>query len=141
VAFKLHPCRSQPTNTNLRAKHAEISALAQTVWRWLENRRLGTQFRSVHEYALDDGNKCPETSALKNCRINLRTFGARMVFHPALGRYPRERLLRALPLLLWHEDEVREPGLRDHLREQLVTGATEWAELVAAYTRLWQRYS
>ena len=141
VEFKLHPRRSQPTNTNLRAKHAEISALAQTVWRWLENRRLGTQFRSVQEYALNGDNKCPETSALKNCLLNLRTFRARMVFHPALGRYPRERLLRALPLLLWHADEVREPALRDHLREQLVTGATEWAELLAAYTRLWQRYS
>lgn len=141
VEFKLHPRRTQPVNTNLRAKHAEISALAQTVWRWLENRRLGTQFRSVREYALHGGNKCPETSGFKNALINLRTFGARMLFHPALGRYPRERLLRALPLLLWHADEVREPELRDHLRAQLVTGATEWAEQLAAYTRLWQRYS
>lgn len=139
--FKLHPQRLSPPGTGLRAKHAEVSALAQEVWLWLENRRLGRAFNSTRDYAVDPRNKCPETSALKNSLINLRTFGGRAFLAPGLDRYPRERLLNALPCLLWHAEEVREAALRRHLNGQLATKAVEWPEWLAAYTRLWRKYS
>lgn len=139
--FKLHPYRKPPPGSNLRVKHAEVSALARQVWLWLENRRLKTNFKSVRDYALDAGNKCPETATSKNWLVNLRTFGARAAWHPSAGRYPRERLLCALPLLLWHADEVSggEVGMR--LRDQLNTHETDWSGLLAAFTKLWQQYS
>ncbi|MSU58573.1 MAG: hypothetical protein EXS35_10405 [Pedosphaera sp.] len=141
VQFKLYPYRKPPTGSNLRAKHAEVVAFAEKVWLWLENRRLKQNFASVRDYVLDGGNKCPETSATKNWLINMRTFGWRAILRPAFDRYPRERLLCALPLLLWHASEVGagDPGLR--LRAQLNSNETDWPGLVADYTKLWQRYS
>jgi hypothetical protein len=38
VEFKLHPCRLD----NLARRHAEISALAREVWRWLQQQRAGS---------------------------------------------------------------------------------------------------
>ena len=139
--FKLHPRRVPPVGMDLRAKHAEVSALAREVWLWLENRRLGKAFESTRAYSLAGNDKCPETSALKNSLINLRTFGTRALFAPARGRYPRERVLNSLPLLLWHAEEIRAGAVKNHLQAQLTTSAAEWPDFVAAYTGLWRRFS
>lgn len=137
--FKLHPLRVVP-GMDLRARYTEVSRLAQELWLWLESQRLKRTFTSVTDYALDAGNKCPETATLKNCLINLRTFGPGALFRPALGRYPRERLLRVLPLLLWRAGEIREARIKHCLNEQLNANVAEWPDFLAAYTRLWQKY-
>ena len=139
--FKLHPRRAAPKGTNARARQIEVGAVAQTIWLWLENRRLGKGFGSTRDYALDRGNKCPETSTLKNNLINVRTFGYRGALASGLSRYPRERLLNSLPLLLWHAQEIQEPVVQARLHDQLVTSAAEWVDLVSAYTRLWKKFS
>lgn len=139
--FKLHPRQVAPKGVNARARQVEVTSLAQRVWLWLENRRLGKNFPTTRDYAMDGGNKCPETHLFKNSLINVRTFGRRGAFASGLTRYPRERLLNTLPLLLWHADEVAQPRLRSRLQDQLVTRADDWAELIPVYTQLWQRFS
>ena len=98
-------------------------------------------FTSVRDYAFSDGDKCPESSAAKNWLLNLRTFGTGVARSPASGRYPRERLLCTLPLLLWHADEAGEGDDGHRLRDQLLTDETDWSALVRRYTWLWQQYS
>lgn len=139
--FKLHPYRKPPPGSNLRIKHAVVCALACQVWLWLENRRLMKNFTSVRDYAFSDGDKCPESSAAKNWLLNLRTFGTGVARSPASGRYPRERLLCTLPLLLWHANEAGEGDDGHRLRDQLLTDETDWSALVRRYTWLWQQYS
>ena len=139
--FKLHPRRALPQGTNARARQVEVCAMAQRVWLWLERRRLGRPFATGRDYALDRGNKCPETSAFKNSLINVRTFGWRGTFESGLGRYPRERLFNSLALLLWHPEEIRDVALQSRLRDQLVCRGADWTEFVAAYTQMWRRFS
>jgi hypothetical protein len=55
-------------------------------------------------------------------------------------RYPRERLLHALPLLLWNGEASREPEVTKRLQKQLRTEAADWAGLVAAYKQIWTSY-
>ena len=139
--FKLHPQRTQSSNVTLNGIHGEVSALAREVWLWLENRRLGAQFKSTHEYAFSSANKCSETSGAKNILLNLTTFGGSALFGRGVSRYPRERALCALPLLLWPVDGAQNGEVERHLRRQLLTNATKWEDILAAYTRIWQRFS
>jgi len=55
-------------------------------------------------------------------------------------RYPRERLLNALPLLLWESETAPEPIVQRLLQKQLQTAASDWAGWVAAYKNLWPTY-
>lgn len=139
--FKLHPRTLPPHGEDLRKKLKEVSTLAQLLWVWLENRRLRKNFESVWDYALDHGNKCPETSTVKNRLLSMRSFGAGALLKSTAGRYPRERLLRSLPLLLWHPNDIDHQLAAPCLRSQLMTDETDWPSLVARYTEIWQQYS
>ncbi len=138
VEFKLHPTRSNATRAALTARHQELSALGAQLWLWLESQRLGQKFTSARAYALSGVNKCPETSGLRNRLVNLRAFGPAAL---ASARYPRERLLNTLPLLLWEEAARSTPELLAHLQKQLRTPATDLAGLVAAYSVIWGRFN
>ena len=85
------------------------------------------------------GNKCPETSALKNALIRLRAFGVKGLLGPHAFRYPREALLNTLALLLWAPETV--PQNKEWLSSQLVAPVTTWHEALAAYERLWHRFN
>lgn len=139
--FKLHPQRSTPNDTTLADKHREVSLIARQVWLWLENRRLNSRFTTLSEYAFSSVNKCMETSGAKNFLLNLATFRGQAFSGAGLCRYPRERVLSALPLLLWPEDASQNGEIHRHLRRQLATKANNWNDFVAAYTRIWQRFS
>jgi hypothetical protein len=138
--FKLHPSRAAASDATLPDQHREVSLLARQVWLWLENRRLGTQFTSMRDYAFSSMNKCGESSGAKNLLLNLATFRGRAL-GGGLLRYPRERALCALPLLLWPDDIAQNGEAQRQLRRSLATDATNWDEFVAAYTRIWQRFS
>jgi hypothetical protein len=56
-------------------------------------------------------------------------------------RYPRERLFNALSLLLWEPSTMREPDLLHDVQSELVTHASGFDQLIAAYTNLWRRFS
>jgi hypothetical protein len=138
VEFKLHPTRSTETRATLAARYQELSALGEKLWLWLESKRLGQNFASARAYSLSPLNKCSETSALRNRLVNLRAFGAPGL---ACGRYPRERLLQALPLLLWEKNALKDAALRSTIQSNLRTPAADLAGLVAAYTTIWGRFN
>jgi hypothetical protein len=93
---------------------------------------LERNFATARDYALSEADLCPETFGPRNRLVNFRAFGASGL---ACARYPRERLFRALALLLW------ETGERDKVRSALRTGATDFAGLVSAYERLWRQFN
>ena len=132
VQFKLHPTRSAESRENLANRHAELTRLGKQLWLWLESKRLGTKFTSPRDYAFSAINLCPETSSLRNRLVNFRAFGAGGL---ACARYPRERLFRALALLLWEQDEF------EKVRSELRTDETNFAGLVSAYENIWKRFN
>lgn len=141
VDFKLHPVRSPASRDTLEAEHARLSHLGRRLWLWLEGRRLGPHFASARDYALSAVNKCPECPALRNRLINARTFGLAAAIGRAGRRYPRERLLQALPLLLWETDGLEDAGLRECIQTALDTRAVGFEAVVQAYRQLWERFN
>lgn len=137
VEFKLHPVPAGRTADELRADLAGLAQLASRVWLWLESRRLGPTFATPLEYALHPGTLCPETRAARNVLVNLRRFGWRGLLAGA-SRYPRERLFRALPVLLWHPAAVEEAPVRARLRRWLRCPASTPAGFAPAYRALWE---
>jgi len=138
VEFKLHPTRSTESRETLFARHAELSELGKKLWLWLESKRLGINFSSPRDYALSGWDKCPETSALRNRLVNFRQFGLRGL---RCDRYPRERLLHALALLLWCRDTQTEPTWRRAVQGALGNSADSFSAWVDAYSLLWSRYN
>lgn len=136
VDFKLHPRRATESRESLAARHRELSALGKTLWLWLESKRLGTTFASARDYAATPLNLCPETSGLRNRLVNARAFGPAAV---ADARYPRERLFRALALLLWEPATLTD--FRTSVQSALRTSASDRPGLTAAYATLWGRFN
>ena len=137
VEFKLHPLASNESADQLRSEHATITALAQKVFLWLEERRLGQPFPSAREYAFSPVLKHPDTRMLRNALINLRAFGVRSLS----THYPRERLLESLALLLWTPAALEDPGALQKLHANLVTSRKDLAGLVEAYRTIWNRFN
>jgi hypothetical protein len=135
VAFKLRPCPGTSTREELQALHQAVTKTAWAVWSWQEQKRLGISAVTPAEYA-HGGNKCPETSPVKNWLIRLRAFGAKGLLS---FRYPREGLLNSLSLLLWAPELV--PANYSWLSRQLVSPVTNRQEAMAAYERLWHRFN
>ncbi len=138
VAFKLRPSPCTSTRDELQALHQAVAKAAWSVWSWQERKRLGISTASPVEYA-HGGNKCPETSALKNPLIRLRAFGVKGILGPHVFRYPREGLLNSLSLLLWASDLV--PADYEWLSKQLVSPVTNRQEAISAYEKLWHRFN
>jgi hypothetical protein len=138
LAFKLHPRRTDASAPELRGELRAVSQLACRLWLWVESRRLGAAFRSPGGYALHAPAKCPGTPPLRNWLVTARHLGWRELFSPAAFRYPRERLLRALPVLLWQPTLLANSRVRARLQRDLLTTAADEAGLRAAYTKLWE---
>jgi len=140
VDFKLHPRRIYKSHRQFITEHAEISNIARQLWLWIESRRLGERFSTARDYGLSAQRKCDRGWAIRNVLLNARTFGARAIFDPLALRYPRERLLNSLPLLLW-ETPLNDLRVKRHLRKQLRTAASDWQGFVTAYKSFWPAFS
>lgn len=141
VDFKLHPVRTTTAPAGLLAELQELSRVAGEVWLWLESRRLHTRFLTPREYAASRADKCPEIHGWRNWLVNLRQFGPAVLLRPSAARYPRERLLDALALLLWEPAALAGGELQRYLRHRLDTpAAAGFPEFVQAYGRLWERF-
>ena len=138
VRFKLHPEQSIASREELLKRHADVTGLAGSLWLWLEARRLDHSYESPASYALSAETKCPEQPAWRNLAVNIRAFGARHVSLREALRYPRERLLRALPLLLWG---MTTPAEQTMVRSCLHCESLTLSETVRAYSKLWQRFN
>lgn len=140
VAFKLHPLRTMASHPALEQQHAELTALGIQIWLWLESVRLGVPFRSAYEYASSPQDKCPETNRWRNWMINLRLAGASALLAPTRCRYPRERLLNALALLLWEPVDAGNGVLRC-LQRELHTTRSDFPGLVRSYDQIWRMFN
>jgi len=134
VHFKLHPTRTDRSRQELEAELNFLKDVARDLWLRLESRRLSACFPSIESYSVDSSEKCPEIKGIKNRLINFRTFGGRGLMDM---RYPRERLLRSLPLLLWGDFHTH----LSLIQLQLRTNATAFSGLTAAYENLWRIYN
>jgi hypothetical protein len=141
VDFKLHPFQSNEPREILAAEHAAIKAAAESLWLWLESKRLKHPFSSSVEYAFHRAAKCPEVSKTKSAVINLTRFGARTLLGSNRFCYPRERLLRTLPLLLWGDFRIPKALHVAFAQKQLRTSAASFAGLVDAYEAIWRQYN
>jgi len=140
VDFKLHPCRTKASQAELLELHAQTAKLGLQLWLWAESRRLDRPFATAQEYALSPLSKCPESVASRNALLNLRTFGAGAMLDRNAFRYPRERLLNALCLMLWDEATTLEKATQWKLPDLLRAKSANWPDLIQAYQNLWQRY-
>jgi hypothetical protein len=140
MEFKLHPSRSSDAAHDFELAYRELSRICSELWLWLESIRLQQPFFTARDYSLYRASKCPESSAWRNCLLNLRTFGLKAIIDALAWRYPRERLFNALPLLLWEQSAPTEPALQRLIQRQLHTAASDWAGWVAAYKSIWPNY-
>ncbi len=140
VRFKLHPCRKQNDLEQFRHEHQELTSLALQEWLWIENKRLNGSFCDVRQYSFSCADKCGINGFWRNLALNLRTLGVGAGLDRTSARYPRQRLLNALPLLLSNGPALGEADTRRYLQRQLHTRAEDWPGLVAAYKRLWNCY-
>jgi hypothetical protein len=137
VDFKLHPQKKCGGPDAFAGLQVELCELGKQLWLWLESLRLDIKFCSTRDYVFSPSNKCPETNAAKNLAINLRRFG-----FTGLGtRYPRERLLHALPLLLWERGTLHDPVLLKRAQRELNTHAGRFERLVPAYQAIWRDFN
>jgi hypothetical protein len=139
VDFKLHPQRAGLSTTELRSEFEQLRALGLSVWLWLENRRLGSSFQSARDYAMSSINKFPGTNPWRNQLVNVNAFGLLTFCSRRSFRYPRERVLNALALLLW-ESWDSDLQLRRHLRHELRMRAED-RDVARAYRTLWARFN
>ncbi len=135
LEFKLHPHRALASPATLQRQHEELAALGLQIWLWLESHRLGQPFLSARAYGLSPLNKCPETNPRRNRLVNAQVFGPATLFKREAGRYPRERLLNSLAILLWEKREL-DPELTRRLQSQLKVQTTGWGYFVGAYQSL-----
>ncbi len=139
VAFKLHPQRATASmKPSLLAKHTDLTELAQQLWLCLESKRIGTHFASSSDYAKARGSLCTERSILRNLACNLRAFGISGLLSRFRTRYPRERLLRSLSLLLWGQTNAPNQTI---LSACLNCGDSSLDGSVRAYESLWHRFN
>jgi len=137
VEFKLHPYVSNESVDTLREEHAAITKIAGEVFLWLEERRLGQPFADHRGYAFSSVQKHPDTRRFRNALINLRAFGPRSV----RTRYPRERLLESLALLLWTPNAISDSQAVRKLQSDLITSETTLSGFVEAYRKIWNRFN
>jgi hypothetical protein len=65
-------------------------------------------------------------------------FGPRLPVAAALS-HPRNRILNALPLLLWQPGCLTTPELLTRLQSELRTSATTFPALMDAYRAIWEK--
>jgi hypothetical protein len=117
-----------------------VSLWAETL-RTFETARLGRTVRDWHAYCRTFPAKGQRSRLSRNLGVTLRDFGPlELMRRPARAmRYPRERLIGALPLLL------TEPGdgasLRCAARALGLPGRSERQRLTQRFLDLWSRYA
>lgn len=136
IDFKLHPSIPPHSQQHLQQQQDQLSSLAQQLWLKVETRRLQQPYTSITDYALSSDSKCPEQPTWRNLLISLRTFG----LNGKPFTYPRERLLRALALLLW-TPWAQQRSLLGAIHRELRTQHADLPRLVAAYQTLWHRFN
>lgn len=140
VEFKLHPVRSREPRACLVLRSRELVDALERVWGWIEDRRLGRPWLGACEYAVRPEPLLAELPAWRNRLVNARAFGARVGLSFAGARHPRERLLRALPLLLFPTASPRDAQTEAALDVLLRDGSPQRGHRIEAFRTLWRRF-
>ncbi|MBI2512572.1 MAG: hypothetical protein HYV96_11370 [Opitutae bacterium] len=139
VQFKFHPERSGASRETLCEHWEQLAPVGQLVWLWLEALRLGTRFPDARAYALDPRPKFPELRRWRGVLATLKQSGPRTLLSRDPFEPVRERLVRALALLLWAPGALAHPRTLARLQRELQTDAIAAPAFARAYLRLWER--
>ena len=126
-----------------------IAWQGRVVGLWLETLRWFEQVRTaliIPDWTVYGSPRFPKAQGgrdwggLRNAAITLRDFGlAELLRDPRWSlRYPRERLISALPLLLASPGASVAPAVANALA---LTPGLAWSEAVIAFLALWRRFA
>lgn len=139
---KFHPnyrryLAENPTDWQARVVHCWLDTLS-----WFEQRRLG---KGIDHWAAYCSPTVPKGQGnawggLRNLAITLRDFDVtEPLRRPRWSlRYPRERLIGALPLLLSETEGLSSRPLAEALA---LSPGTPWSQATVVFLRLWRRYA
>jgi hypothetical protein len=138
VEFKLHPRHVHPSAAELAAALAEMAAVWERTFLWLETRHLDRAFASARDYAAAPGRLFPHVPAWRGALLHGRDRVRRGGALPGWRDYPRAALQRALVLLVAPEAGASERALAARI---ISAGEPTWSALEAAYVRWWRWYN
>ncbi|MFY9926286.1 MAG: hypothetical protein WAK51_17545 [Opitutaceae bacterium] len=139
VRFKLNPNSGAVSRESLAESLGEVTKLTLKCWLWLEARRLGRPFANARDYVDDLRDKCPHSNPLSNILLNFRADGFRLRLKPSPWRHPRQRIFRALVLLLWVPGAIDDPFLKERIGIELNAPVNVQSDWSSAFRRLWIR--
>lgn len=143
LEHKFHPEYSGFLHEDAAAWQQQVVAVWLDTLSRFETERTGNQIESWNAYCAPQLSKGQQSSSgLRNLAVTLRDFGPmQLVTRPLWSlRYPRERLISVLPLLLKSPDQ-------DARLPSCVTDAlalprdADWTRAVERFLQLWQRYA
>lgn len=140
---KFHPDYTQYATADLEKCLQQVTELWLETLAHLESVRLGRDAVSWSDYvspAVSKGQSAPGLRGLvRNVGVTLRDYGIReLLTNPRWSlRYPRERLISILPVLLCG------PGLVHGSNLATTLGLTDggWHDMTCSYLEQWHRYS
>lgn len=137
VEFKLRPTHPALTETERIAHHRELRDVWESVFLWLEGKRLDRCFADLATYAQTPGSLLPHVPVPQVLLLHLRDRLRRGGCLARWTEYPRATLQRVLALLQMGE---RTPSTRDAAARLLQCPADE-AHLHATYRKWWSFYN
>jgi hypothetical protein len=140
---KFHPNYRRYAEENPATWQKKVIGIWLDTLRWFEEIRTGSTVPNWDRYcspSIPKGQGRQSRTGLRNIAITVRDFGpAELLRRPRWSlRYPRERLISALPLLL--QDPLTD--LRPAVAEALsVSRGTPWLQAAETFLRYWRRYA
>mgnify|MGYP006271841169 FL=1 len=137
---KFHPAYEELAE----ARPADWVARVLRIWtatlRAFEIHRLGASFSDWHDYCRPDLDKGQGGNLIRNLGVTVRDFGPReLLRRPRRAlRYPRERLIAALPLLLTESGSLLDPCAASALG---LPANIHWKLAAERFLGLWARYA
>ncbi len=142
---KFHPDYARFAKEEASAWQQRVVPIWLDTLAWFEEQRIGRKFTGWDAYCtagLSKGQGGSPWHGVRNLVITLRDFGATELLARPLWslRYPRERLISVLPLLLENPGQGIEmvSEVTDALALQR---GTLWPQATEAFLRLWGRYA
>jgi hypothetical protein len=140
---KFHPDYRRFSSENPEAWQEQVVRVWLETLSWFEQKRMGKSVVAWETYCsptLPKGQGRKSGGGLRNVAITLRDFGpAEVLRRPYWSlRYPRERLISALPLLLRNGVDSPASGVAGALALPV---DSPWDESADEFLRLWRRYA
>lgn len=142
VDQKFHPDARSFRDEDPEAWQRQIIDCWLDAFSKLETCRTGCQIRSWRDYAqlVVPKGQLEASQNLKNFAITLRDFGTRHTLRYLrwAWRYPRDRVISVLPLLLNSASEFSSSDVAVPLA---IPAGSDWSFIVERYLKIWERYA